>query len=70
MPRVPLKLKLLGFDPLKKCAAWGPCFVLESHGPSHGALIRPAGPDSSCGAWHVLRGPDSFCGALISLAAP
>ena len=34
----PLKLKLLGFGPLKKSAIWGPCFVLEGHGPSHGAL--------------------------------
>ena len=42
----PLKLKTHRIWPSKKikCAIWGPCFVLEGHGPSHGALnnlIRP-----------------------------
>ena len=43
--------------------------------PSRGALIRHAGPDSSCGALlHpvgpclILRGPDAFRGALVRLA--
>ena len=37
----PLKLKTPRIRPSKnKCAIWGPCFVLEGHGPSHGALIQ------------------------------
>ena len=36
----PLKLKTPRIWPTKKikCAVWGPCYVLEGHGPSHGAL--------------------------------
>ena len=65
MPRVPLKLKPLGFDPLKnKMCGLGP--LLRPGGP----WSVTWGPDSSCGGLIRLAGPGAFCGALIHSAGP